>query len=51
MLDYKKSKIRGEISNGMICAEDELNLGDSHEGIMVLNDKHIPGTPLEKFLK
>jgi len=47
----KKSKIRGEISNGMICAEDELNLGDSHEGIMVLNDKHIPGTPLEKIFK
>ena len=34
----QKSKIRGEVSEGMICAEDELGLGDSHEGIMVLAD-------------
>ncbi len=34
----KKSKIRGEVSEGMICAEDELNLGQSHDGIMVLDD-------------
>ena len=33
----KKSKIRGEVSEGMICAEDELGLGNSHAGIMVLN--------------
>ena len=33
----KKSKIRGEVSEGMICAEDELGLGSSHDGIMVLN--------------
>ncbi len=32
----KKSKIRGEVSEGMICAEDELGLGKSHDGIMVL---------------
>ncbi len=32
----KKTNIRGEVSEGMICAEDELGLGDSHEGIMVL---------------
>jgi len=38
----KKSKIRGEVSEGMICAEDELGLGSSHDGIMVLpNDAKI----------
>lgn len=36
-LRIKKTKIRGKISEGMICAEDELGLGDSHEGIMVLD--------------
>ncbi len=40
----KKGKIRGEESHGMICAEDELGLGKSHDGIMVLNDALIPGT-------
>jgi phenylalanyl-tRNA synthetase beta chain len=39
-----KGKIRGEVSMGMICAEDELGLGDSHDGIMVLNDKIKVGT-------
>ena len=34
--EIKKSKIRGEVSEGMICAEDEIGLGDSHDGIMVL---------------
>ena len=47
----KKSKIRGEISNGMICSEDELNLGESHEGIMLLDDKYKAGTPLDKIFK
>ena len=36
-LEIKKSKIRGEISEGMICAEDELGLGTAHEGIMILD--------------
>ena len=40
----KKGKIRGEESQGMICAEDELGLGKSHDGIMVLNNDTIPGT-------
>lgn len=41
----KKGKIRGEESHGMICAEDELGLGNSHDGIMILNDVLKPGTP------
>lgn len=41
----KKGKIRGEESHGMICAEDELGLGESHEGIMVLEESLEPGTP------
>ncbi len=36
--EIKKSKIRGAVSEGMICAEDEIGLGTSHEGIMVLNE-------------
>jgi len=42
----KKSKIRGEESHGMICAEDELGLGESHDGILVLDDDAVPGTSL-----
>ena len=41
----KKGKIRGEASHGMICAEDELGLGTSHDGIMVLDESLSPGTP------
>lgn len=41
----KKGKIRGEASHGMICAEDELGLGKSHDGIMVLDEKLKVGTP------
>ncbi|WP_405414393.1 phenylalanine--tRNA ligase subunit beta [Maribacter sp. Asnod1-A12] len=41
----KKGKIRGEESFGMICAEDELGLGTSHDGIMVLDKDLIPGQP------
>lgn len=41
----KKGKIRGEESHGMICAEDELGLGQSHDGILILNDQLTPGTP------
>jgi phenylalanyl-tRNA synthetase beta chain len=42
----KKSKIRGEESCGMICAEDELGLSDNHDGIMILSDDINAGTPL-----
>ena len=41
----KKGKIRGEESHGMICAEDELGLGSSHDGIMILEDSLKVGTP------
>lgn len=47
----KKGKIRGEVSMGMICAEDELGLGQSHDGIMVLNSKLKPGTPASKVFE
>ena len=40
----KKGKIRGEESHGMICAEDELGLGGSHDGIMVLDAELEVGT-------
>jgi phenylalanyl-tRNA synthetase beta chain len=45
----KKSKIRGIESNGMICAEDEIGLGNSHEGIMVLDPSAVPGTPAAQY--
>jgi len=43
-LKIKKGKIRGEVSEGMICAEDELGSGTNHEGIIVLEDGAIIGT-------
>ena len=45
----RKSKIRGVESSGMICAEDELGLGASHDGIMVLPDGVAPGTPAAEY--
>lgn len=44
----KKGKIRDQESHGMICAEDELGLGTSHDGIMILNEDLKPGTPAAK---
>ena len=49
--EIKKGKIRGEVSMGMICAEDELGLGKSHDGIMVLKEDLVPGTPLATVLE
>ena len=46
--EIKKAKIRGQESHGMICAEDELGLGESHDGIMVLDSNLKPGTPCAK---
>jgi phenylalanyl-tRNA synthetase beta chain len=47
----KKGKIRGQESHGMICAEDELGLGESHDGIMILDDALLPGTPAATVFK
>ncbi|MEL6132020.1 MAG: phenylalanine--tRNA ligase subunit beta [Bacteroidota bacterium] len=46
----KKGKIRGEVSMGMICAEDEMGLGASHDGIMVLDEDVTPGTPFREVV-
>jgi len=47
--EIKKSKIRGEESEGMICAEDEVGLGTSHEGVMVLGADAVPGAPAVNY--
>ncbi len=47
----KKAKIRGALSMGMICAEDELGLGSSHDGIMVLDPEAIPGTSAADYFQ
>jgi phenylalanyl-tRNA synthetase beta chain len=49
-LTMKKAKIRGALSEGMICAEDELGIGISHAGIMVLETELPDGTPAAEFL-
>lgn len=45
----KVSKIRGQLSEGMICAEDELGLGTSHDGIMILPDSIAAGTKASEY--
>lgn len=47
----KTSKIRGEISEGMICAEDELGIGNSHAGIMVLPENVAVGTLAKEYFE
>lgn len=49
--EIKKSKIRGAASEGMICAEDEVGLGTSHAGIMVLDPSAKVGTPAGEYFK
>ena len=46
-----KSKIRGEVSEGMICAEDEIGLGIAHEGIMILSDDAVIGAKAKDYFK
>ncbi|MBM3412808.1 MAG: phenylalanine--tRNA ligase subunit beta [Bacteroidetes bacterium] len=48
-LTMRVAKIRGEESQGMICAEDEIGLGESHAGILVLDAAAVPGTPASEY--
>jgi phenylalanyl-tRNA synthetase beta chain len=50
-LTMKKAKIRGTESFGMICAEDEIGIGNSHEGILVLDEQAVVGTPAADYFK
>lgn len=50
-LTMKKAKIRGEESEGMICAEDEIGLGTNHDGILVLDEACTVGKPVSEYLK
>ena len=47
----KKAKIRGEVSEGMICAEDEIGLGTSHDGIMVIETDEQIGSPAANYFQ
>ena len=49
--EIKKGKIRGEESLGMICAEDELGIGQGHDGIMILDEALKPGTLAKDVFK
>ncbi len=48
-LKLKVAKVRGEVSEGMLCAEDELGLSDDHEGILLLPETALPGEALSKY--
>jgi phenylalanyl-tRNA synthetase beta chain len=49
-ITIKKGKLRGQPSHGMICAEDELGISKAHDGIMVLDERFVTGTPLREAL-
>lgn len=49
--EIKKTKIRGQESHGMLCSEVELGLGESHDGILVLDSKYKIGAPLSKLME
>ncbi|MBK6543776.1 MAG: phenylalanine--tRNA ligase subunit beta [Saprospiraceae bacterium] len=46
----KKGKIRGEASDGMLCAEDELGISANHDGLLILNPDAVPGTQASEYL-
>jgi len=50
-LHLKSAKIRGIESEGMICAEDEIGLGDSHDGILILPDSAVVGAPVSNYFQ
>ncbi len=50
-VEIRKSRLRGEVSEGMICAEDELGFSDDHTGIMLLEDSAEVGKPLAEHLR
>ncbi len=50
-MQIAKRRMRGELSNGMLCSATELELGDDHGGIMLLGDAAAPGTPLTEALE
>lgn len=47
----KKAKIRGEVSEGMLCAEDEIGLGQSHAGLLILDTDKPNGTPVKELFE
>ena len=49
VFEIKKAKIRGEVSEGMICAEDEIGIGSSHDGIMILPEDTKIGLPASEY--
>jgi phenylalanyl-tRNA synthetase beta chain len=49
-VQLKPAKIRGTVSEGMVCSEKELGISDSHEGIMILSDEATVGSPLAEYL-
>ena len=49
--EIKKSKIRGELSEGMICSEKELNMSENHDGILVLDPDALPGEKFSDHIK
>lgn len=50
-MEIKAAEIRGEKSNGMLCAEDELELGDDHSGILILPVEAEVGKPIDQYIK